>query len=111
MMRYPHSAQGAQPSLLPWKRYHFQNFMGPYAGCAAVRRGGLNTTSFTVAQRLAASGDTRAEGKSRMRRLSNPGNVSPLDDPVAHGLQQAAFRSRTIAIRNRGYMSHKRGCV
>jgi len=44
--------------------------------------------------KVAASGDTGAEGKSRMRRLSNLDNVSPLDDPVAHGLQQAAFRSR-----------------
>ena len=30
--------------------------------------------------------------------ITNPGNVSPLDNRVAHGLQQAAFRSRTIAI-------------
>jgi hypothetical protein len=50
-------------------------------------------------------GRTAAISAARMRErrashgcggYRNPGNVSPLDDPVAHGLQQAAFRSRDL---------------
>src|SRR5215471_15700963 len=61
--------------------------------------------------KVASSGDSGAEGKSRMRRLSNPGNVSSLDAPVAHGLQQAAFRSHPQSQSTLQYMSHKRGCM